>query len=48
MKMFMPITLNQFFKHASQDEKYQVLHCRDVDGQYLQQGEVILTLKPIS
>lgn len=47
MKMFMPITLNHFFKNASSKDKYRVMHCRDVDGQYLQQGEVVLTLKQI-
>ncbi|GLQ30699.1 biotin carboxylase N-terminal domain-containing protein [Litoribrevibacter albus] len=47
MKMFMPITLSQFFKNSSSEDKYQVMHCRDLDGQYLQQGEVILTLKQL-
>ena len=47
MKMFMPITVDQFFKGGGADKQYQVLHCRDLDGQFLQQGEVILTLKSL-
>ncbi|MFC3150911.1 biotin carboxylase N-terminal domain-containing protein [Litoribrevibacter euphylliae] len=47
MKMFMPVTLSHFFKNASGKDKYRVMHCRDLDGQYLQQGEVVLTLKKL-
>jgi len=47
MKMFMPITLNQFFPFAKKDDSFEVVHRRELDGQYVQQGEVILTLKPL-
>ena len=44
MKMFMPITLQQLLPIAHAAKSYQVKHCRDIEGQYLQKGEVFMSL----
>lgn len=44
MKMFMPITLKQLLPDDHAARSYQVKHCRDIEGQYLQKGEVFMSL----
>ncbi|WP_344800901.1 biotin carboxylase N-terminal domain-containing protein [Litoribacillus peritrichatus] len=47
MKMFMPIKLEHFFKNHRMEAEYEVVHCRNLDGQYVQEGETVLTLKAV-
>jgi hypothetical protein len=44
MKMFMPITLKQLLPDDHAARSYRVKHCRDIEGQYLQKGEVFMSL----
>jgi len=47
MKMFMPVTLEQLLPKGLPATQYRVKHCRDIEGQYLQKGEVFMSLTAI-
>ena len=47
MKMFMPVKLNQLFPDMGENASYFVYDSRDVDGQYMQKGEIFMQLKKV-